>query len=160
RLLSVLRTGGVEVARARAAFDAGGQRYAAGSHVVLMAQPASAFAKSLLERQDYPDLRVYPGGPPQRPYDVTAHTLPLLMGVDVRSVDAPFVATLDPVAEPRVSGGGVFGRGRFLALGHGLGDLVALAACSPRASPCDGPSSRPARPDARFRRGRCSSPNP
>jgi hypothetical protein len=54
-----------------------------------MHQPYSGYAKALLERQQYPNLLLYPGGPPQRPYDVTAHTLPLLFGVDVKFVRDP-----------------------------------------------------------------------
>jgi hypothetical protein len=126
RLLEVMRLGSVEVQRARAAFEAGGKSYPAGSHVIPMAQPFSAFAKSLLERQQYPDLRQYPGGPPQRPYDVTAHTLPLLMGVDLAAVASPFTADLEPVTEVRVTPGRTDGSGRFFAIGHKNGDLVAL----------------------------------
>jgi hypothetical protein len=127
RLLQVMRMGAVEVHRAREPFEAAGRRFTAAAHVVLMAQPFSAFAKSLLERQRYPDLRLYKGGPPLRPYDVTAHTLPLLMGVDVVTASEPFRAALEPVAEARVEPGRVEpGRGRWLALGHKTGDLVAL----------------------------------
>jgi Zinc carboxypeptidase len=126
RLLDVLRTGGVEIQRSRRPFEAIGQTFASGSHVILMAQPVSAFAKMLLERQQYPDLRQYPGGPPQRPYDATAHTLPLLMGVDVRTADAPFAADLERSLTTPVRAGTVEGRGPLLALGHANGDMVAL----------------------------------
>ena len=59
-------------------------RNGAGDYVIPMRQPYSGYAKALMERQQYPNLLLYPGGPPQRPYDVTAHTLPLLFGVDVK----------------------------------------------------------------------------
>jgi hypothetical protein len=126
RLLETLRLGGVEIGRARARFEAAGRRFPAGSHVVAMAQPWSAFAKSLLEKQEYPDARQWPGGPPQRPYDVTAHTLPLLMGVDVVTAHAPFRVDVEAVGQPVVAPGRVEGRGPFFALGHGTGDLIAL----------------------------------
>jgi len=76
RMLETLAFGAVEISQD-----------AAGDYVIPMQQPYSGYAKALLERQNYPSLRLYPGGPPQRPYDVTAHTLPLLFGVDVKFVD-------------------------------------------------------------------------
>lgn len=123
-LLEVLRLAGVEVHRAKEPFGAAGRTFPAGSFVVAMAQPTSGFAKTVLERQAYPDLRVYPGGPPLKPYDVTAHTLPLLMGVEVVEARDAFAAALEPVADPQVPGR-IEGGGRWLALGHRTGDLVA-----------------------------------
>ena len=73
RLIETLRFGQVEVARG-----------SDGSAVISMRQPYSGWAKTLLERQHYPEDLLYPGGPPKRPYDVTANTLPLLMGGDVK----------------------------------------------------------------------------
>jgi hypothetical protein len=87
-LLRVLTTGDVEVRRTRSAItDGNGNRFPAGSYVVVMRQPYAAFAQTMLERQEYPDLREYPGGPPIRPYDATAHTLPLLLNVRAYPVE-------------------------------------------------------------------------
>jgi len=49
-----------------------------------------------LEAQHYPNLRDETGHP-IAPYDVTAHTLPLLMGVTVYPVKAPFRYSRGPV---------------------------------------------------------------
>ncbi len=90
KMLELLSFGDVEVERAADAFSAAGHQYAVGSYIVRMQQPYSSYAKTLLERQHYPDIRLYRGGPPQQPYDVTAQTLPLLMGVSTDTIDAPF----------------------------------------------------------------------
>jgi Zinc carboxypeptidase len=94
RLLSILKRGGVEITRANKDFVADGKSYPAGTHIVLMNQPYSAFARALLEPQIYPDLREYPGGPPKRPYDVTAHDLSQMMNVKTVSIKEKFDADL------------------------------------------------------------------
>ena len=98
KLIETLAFGQVEIEKAAQAFEAGGKKYGAGAWVIPMQQPYSSFAKTLLERQSYPDLRLYPGGPPKRPYDVTAHTLPLLMGVQVDAIGAPVAVPLAPIS--------------------------------------------------------------
>lgn len=86
-----------------------------GNYLVPTAQPFGSYAKALLERQAYPNLQEYPGGPPKRPYDVTAHTLPLLFGVDVQPLTSAGIALgplVKPVAEPKYEVPGLSGPSR------------------------------------------------
>ncbi|MCA1643869.1 MAG: hypothetical protein LC785_18465, partial [Acidobacteria bacterium] len=87
-LLGILRRGGVEVIFPDA-FKLDGTSYDFGTAVIPMAQPYGAFAKALLEPQHYPDLRDS-SGQPIAPYDVTAHTASLLMGVEARPILSAF----------------------------------------------------------------------
>ncbi len=112
RLIWTLQHGQVEVRTTTEAVTVEGTTHPAGSYAVLVRQNFGSYAKALLERQKYPDLREYPGGPPKRPYDVTAHTLPLLFGVDVATVMGPAPATGAPIAmiaEPKYSVAGLSG---------------------------------------------------
>lgn len=97
RLINLLHTGDVEVERANRDFDADGNHYSRGSYIVRLAQPYGSFAKTLLEIQHYPNIPQYPGGPLQRPYDVTAQTLPLLFGVKAVAVQDKFSVQSDAV---------------------------------------------------------------
>ncbi|MCX6561904.1 MAG: M14 family metallopeptidase [Candidatus Aminicenantes bacterium] len=110
KMLEVLEFGGSEIQRAKEDFVAEGKVYGAGSYVVLLAQPYKPFVWALLERQKYPDLREYPGGPPVPPYDNAGWTLPLQMGVACDQVDHPFAAKLERVEKIGYAGvGGVKG---------------------------------------------------
>jgi hypothetical protein len=87
-LEEILRRGGVEVIWTRRPSADGQVPQRRRGRFVPMAQPYGAFAKALLEEQHYPDLRDAEGHPIP-PYDVTAHTLSLLMNVKVEPVYRP-----------------------------------------------------------------------
>ena len=93
-VLRILARAGVEIDDPLP-FEAEGIKYPDGTAVIRMSQPNAAFAKAILERQHYPDMRDASGRPIQ-PYDVTAHTISLLMGVEPVFVHQPFRYRLPP----------------------------------------------------------------
>jgi hypothetical protein len=106
-LVEKLQMGGVDVARASAPFEADGKQYAAGTFVIPMAQVFARYAKDMLEKQTYPEVRRSPTSPPEPPYDVTAWSLGMLLGVDHVVVRKPLgdalkLTRLD--AAPRLDG--------------------------------------------------------
>lgn len=126
-LLRVLRRGGIRVHRATAAFVADGEEYAAGTYVVLAAQPYRAHLLDLLEPQEYPDRRRYPGGPPDAPYDLTGWTLPLQMGIVVERLDEPREIALEEVPAPPTPAGRVLGNGPAYLLDPGSNQAFVAA---------------------------------
>jgi hypothetical protein len=113
-----LTAGGVEVSRTRAPFDADGRRYAEGSFVIPMAQVFSRYAKDLLEMQTYPEVRRGPNAPIEPPYDVTAWSLGMLLGVDVQfSKTLPTVALTRVTERPR-DPGSISGNGARFAFSY------------------------------------------
>jgi hypothetical protein len=88
-LIKKLQLAGVEVSRAESEFEADGKKYPPGTYVIPMNQVFARYAKDLLEKQTYPEVRRSPGSPPEPPYDVTAWSLGMLMGVETVFVKKP-----------------------------------------------------------------------
>jgi hypothetical protein len=90
KLEQLLIEGAVEVRRTVEPFRVAETVYPQGTDIILMAQPFRAYAKTLLEKQEYPVRRVAPGAALDRPYDVAGWTLPLQMNVKVDRIDQYF----------------------------------------------------------------------
>ncbi|MDE2871655.1 MAG: M14 family zinc carboxypeptidase [Gemmatimonadota bacterium] len=126
-MLRRLAFNGIEVHRLGKAVSHDGISHPAGTWVIAMDQPFANFVRQLFDVQDYPDLRRYPEGPPDQPYDVAGWTLPYLMGVRVVEAASPLG---DDV------------RGAMTGLGGGGeagGAMVAWDAGVEDASPFDSP---------------------
>src|SRR5262245_23940119 len=111
-LVEKLQMAGVEVHRAPTAFEADGKSYAAGTYVIPMAQVFARYAKDILERQTYPEVRRSPTSPPEPPYDVSAWSLGMLLGVDHVVIKKPLPAGV-------LSGPGRSGPNRLSVTGSG-----------------------------------------
>jgi len=104
KFINTLRRGGIEIERITRSLTIGGIKYPSNSFVIRGAQPFRPYLTDLLNPQVYPDTPQYPGGPPDRPYDITGWTLPMQMGVtvdrhmDVDSLPADSVVSVDRAA--------------------------------------------------------------
>ena len=77
--------------------------YGAGTFVIPMTQVFARYAKDLLEQQTYPEVRRGPNEPAEPPYDVTAWSLGMLLGVDVDFGNAPLPSSLRLTPRARAS---------------------------------------------------------
>ena len=112
-LVNVLRRGGVEVQRATRDFTAGGRQFREGDWIAPAAQAFRPHLVNLMEPQQYPDRRMYAGGPPEPPYDLAGWTLPIQMGVEVVRIDEPVQVAQEPLERAAVRAGTVSGSATF-----------------------------------------------
>jgi len=91
-LLRRLAFNGVRLSRMTAPQTLSGIRWPADTWVIPMDQEFAPLVRQLLQPQQYPDLREFPGGPPEQPYDAAGWTLPYMMGVQVTEVREPLTA--------------------------------------------------------------------
>ncbi len=88
-LVDRLQLAGVQIYRADQAFESDGKHYGAGTFVIPMTQVFARYAKDMLEKQTYPEVRRAPNAPAEAPYDVTAWSLGMLLGVNTAFVNTP-----------------------------------------------------------------------
>ena len=119
-LLHLLQAEAAEIEVADASFTADGDVYSSGTYVARLSQPFGRWIKDILEPQTYPDIRwPYPSAPLDKPYDVTAWSLGMLMGVETIRIDRPFEASLRPLAaEAAAPAGRVVGDGDTFVISH------------------------------------------
>jgi hypothetical protein len=91
-LLRRLAFNGIEVATLERDVVHEGQEWPAGTWVIPADQPNGELARQLLDVQHYPDLREYPEGPPEQPYDAAGWTLPYQADVRVVVARSPLGA--------------------------------------------------------------------
>jgi hypothetical protein len=80
---------GVRVSELTAPATIDSVQYPAGTWIIPLDQEFGELVRQLFESQKYPDLREFPGGPPDQPYDAAGWTLPYQMDVKVTEIKTP-----------------------------------------------------------------------
>jgi len=104
-MLRRLAFNGVDVRQLSSPVTVDGVSHAVGTWVIPMDQANANYVSQLFAVQEYPDLREYPEGPPEQPYDVSGWTLPYQFDVRVVEARTPLTedvrgALIDVRAEP------------------------------------------------------------
>jgi hypothetical protein len=99
-LLRRLAFNGIRVEQLEQTVSFQGMNLERGTWVIPMSQEFAELARQLLDVQTYPDLREYPEGPPEQPYDAAGWTLPYLMDVRVFAASEPLTAEVHGAMRP------------------------------------------------------------
>jgi len=119
---------GIEVYSADESFTHEGIPYPKGSYIIPTSQAFGSYAKNILEKQEYPDLRKYGHlwqglsrtvrweGAPLAPYDGVGWTLHVQMGIDAVQMNTPLTVAKTLIPETIFIPGSLEGSGPFYIL--------------------------------------------
>jgi zinc carboxypeptidase len=123
RLVNLLRMQGIEIGRAIAEVTLQEGTFPAGSFIIKRDQPYSRLAKTLLEKQVYPD-------PNLRTYDDASWTMGLMSHTEVKEISDKKILELavDPVKDKEIHlAGTLTGSGSmFVVAHHGSNNMITL----------------------------------
>jgi hypothetical protein len=121
-LINMLRMQGIEVGKATSEIKLKEGTFPSGSYVIKRDQPYGRLAKSLLEKQVYPD-------PVTRTYDDASWTMGMMSHTDVKEIGDKAVLDVGvtPVASDVKPAGTVTGSGALFAVAHyGSNNMITL----------------------------------
>jgi len=123
QLINNLMDYGVDVYRASDDFIHEGISYSSGSFIIPTSQAFGLYVKTVLEKQEYPDMRKYPylwqgigrqvktDGAPITPYDGVGWTLPVQMGIKTHEMKTPLNIPKTQMVEKFLIEGKISGKG-------------------------------------------------
>ncbi len=99
-MLRRLAFNGVKVGQLDKSVLFDGVTYDKGTWVIPMDQEYAELVRQVFDRQSYPDLREYPDGPPEQPYDAAGWTMPLQFGTRVIAAVSPLTEIVKNSTKP------------------------------------------------------------
>jgi len=100
KFVNTLLKSGITVHLSKGPFEAGGKAFPQGSFIIRCDQAFRPHILAMFEPQDHPHDVLYPGGPPNAPYDSAGWTLAYQMGIVFDRILEDFTGPFEKVRAP------------------------------------------------------------
>ncbi|NOZ61787.1 MAG: hypothetical protein GXO74_08895 [Calditrichaeota bacterium] len=113
KMIEILLRHGLQIYQTKSDVIIGNKFYPTGSVVIPTAQSLRSFIMEMLDIQRYPEVKLSRETEPLYPYDVTAWSLPLLMGVKCDRIEEPVAVEMSLLKEAPYPQGEISGQTSF-----------------------------------------------
>jgi len=113
KLIDILLEHGISVYRSQQDLISGTQIYQQGSFIIPLSQPLRSFIKEMMDVQHFPEIKLSTNGKLLSPYDVTAWSFPIQMGVDCDKINSPFEIEMEQISQAPYPDGKLIGESKY-----------------------------------------------